>query len=468
MNIFKAYIVIIAVFLAADGQIVFKGYSQSLRRVQDINHSSKEMSFDFLVKNTVKIMDMQNWAIVRRKVLFMQNEARNLELSDGITPGIFATAVLLRIIQDIPAYEWLDIAEWIGIHKHRDMDAKDIDIIEEFAGKFVLYRPELVGYIQDIFIKGEFCLNFTPYTEDLNVEVEEIGSYSLIHNEKKDMEVKSFEVKVESLDEFVMPTPDYMPREIDSVIAAHQGTIDELVTLSDGRVVSAGRDGTIKVWDFKKREVSTIETGLGPVHSLSELPDGGIACVSYSRGGAIGTVWNLVEKKVYYIPSNNANQRTIGFLSDTRSVVHNIGSIFVFDFEKDIVTSFEYHMWEDHFCADLSDGRIVLAGDEVLKIYDLENKTQTALPFLPALTGEVNNLTVISDTKIAISHRLWIVIYDLETLEMRFIPVKDNGISAITALPDGRIVSGCYGEDDSTFSHKGGYPGTIRIWDVRR
>ena len=64
-------------------------------------------------------------------------------------------------------------------------------------------------------------------------------------------------------------------------IQCHDGAILSVRQLKDGRIVTCGTEGFIKVWDLDFREVSRFKNHTGIVNCLCVLKDGG-----FCSGGA--------------------------------------------------------------------------------------------------------------------------------------------------------------------------------------
>ncbi len=75
-------------------------------------------------------------------------------------------------------------------------------------------------------------------------------------------------------------------------LGCHLEGINKLLLLSNGLLISASDDNTLKVWDLdKKIKIMTLEDHTGPITCVAELPDQRI--ISGSRDHTL-KIWNLV------------------------------------------------------------------------------------------------------------------------------------------------------------------------------
>ncbi|WP_454857610.1 P-loop NTPase fold protein [Promicromonospora soli] len=78
------------------------------------------------------------------------------------------------------------------------------------------------------------------------------------------------------------------------VLLGHAGRVNALAVLPDWRIVSAGSDAVVRVWDPETRvQLASLTGHIGPVNAVAALPDGRIV-----SGGSDGSVrvWDLTRE----------------------------------------------------------------------------------------------------------------------------------------------------------------------------
>ena len=200
--------------------------------------------------------------------------------------------------------------------------------------------------------------------------------------------------------------------------AAHQGAIHALLQLAGDRVLSAGADGQLKVWDASGQLLHCLRDGSGAaVHCAVMLP-GGVRAISGSSDGLL-RVWDLETGTLL---------RT---LSDGHGTIHAV--------------------------AVLADGRLVSAAeDRMVKLWDLPSgqvvqtwrgHSSPVSVLLPLRDGRL--LTASLDA----TARLWELPATGEPKELRMLRGHQDSLSSVALVDEERVVTASL-------------DGTLRLWRI--
>lgn len=84
-------------------------------------------------------------------------------------------------------------------------------------------------------------------------------------------------------------------KTITEVSKEHNGRINCLIKLSDGKIASGGQDSTIKIWDIEKKQtIFTLKGHTSMIWDIKELPDNKLISASDDNKSKI---WDLNTKK---------------------------------------------------------------------------------------------------------------------------------------------------------------------------
>ena len=106
----------------------------------------------------------------------------------------------------------------------------------------------------------------------------------------------------------------------EQVLRFHDGAINAVAVLKDGRVVTAGEEGRIAIWQGNEQTPSTVFEGhTGPVVSLAVSPDGAtLASASWDHSLRL---WPLAGGAARVLEGHSQNVNGVAFLPDGRSLV---------------------------------------------------------------------------------------------------------------------------------------------------
>ena len=104
------------------------------------------------------------------------------------------------------------------------------------------------------------------------------------------------------------------------VFRFHDGAVNAVAFLPDGRIVTAGEDGRVALWTAGRQVPDTVLLGHeGPVSAVAVAPDGGsIATASWDRTVRL---WSLRDGKVRVFRGHQQNVNAVGFTPDATALV---------------------------------------------------------------------------------------------------------------------------------------------------
>ncbi|WP_330926814.1 WD40 repeat domain-containing protein [Candidatus Sororendozoicomonas aggregata] len=259
-----------------------------------------------------------------------------------------------------------------------------------------------------------------------------------------------------------------------TTLRGHCYWVLSVTVLNDGRLVSGGSCGIIKVWNLNKPEGKRCEATLthdGGVNCLTILPDGRL--VSGSDDLTL-KVWDLskpvMEQRVSTLGDHKGSVESVTVLSDGR-LASGSGSGFDFDFgfgegainvwdlsqlkgDERTITGDEFpqsHQGPVHSVEQLHDGRLVSASfDKTIKVWSVNN---------------VNNFDIVSDKRHSVGEEQLDktpagekMPHSTPKCSIRYqetLTGHKGCVTSLLVLPDGRLVSGSYDK-------------TIKIWDLSK
>jgi WD40 repeat protein len=155
-------------------------------------------------------------------------------------------------------------------------------------------------------------------------------------------------------------------------LKGHSDTVCALCLLPDGRLASASRDTTIRLWDTKTRhEVARFEGHSEPVISLCVLPDGRLASASWDNTIRLWDVKTGTEST--RLDEESSSIVTLCLMPDGRlaSACAMSGVIMLYDVKTGTVNDhFQSHDGVGALCV-LPHGLIALAKRNTIRLWSL-------------------------------------------------------------------------------------------------
>ena len=238
------------------------------------------------------------------------------------------------------------------------------------------------------------------------------------------------------------------------VLEGHSGSVYCVAALPEGRIVSGSDDWTLRVWDSVSGEcLQVLEGHSALVTCVVALPEGRIVSGS---GDRTLRVWDSVSGECLQVLEGHSDWvDCVAALPDGRIVSGSFdGTLRVWDnVSGECLQVLEGHSALVCCVAALPDGRIVSGSDDgTLRVWDIGSGK--CLQVLEGHSALVRCVAALPEGRIVSGSRdETLRVWDIESGAcLQVLKGYERSVNCVAALPDGRIVSGL---DD----------GTLRVWD---
>jgi WD40 repeat protein len=270
-----------------------------------------------------------------------------------------------------------------------------------------------------------------------------------------------------------------------------KGHSQEVVALAvsrlGDRVLSAGNDGTVRLWDLERcKEIRQMEGPSGQAWGVAFSPDGKLALAG-GQSGSLGLYEVVTGKKVRDLPAHPQAMRAVVFTPDGRKALSacydNILRLWNVDTGVE-VRSFKGHNASIMSVACAPTGKLAatgsLIGDCSVRLWDLD--TGKAVHILKGHTERVMGVAFTPDSKKVVSSawdgavRIWDVATGKELLRCS---ADSEGAAGAPRLglaekrpikgPEGTVGTHFYGvavSPDGRLIASGNEAGLISLWDL--
>lgn len=237
------------------------------------------------------------------------------------------------------------------------------------------------------------------------------------------------------------------------VIAAHQGIVQGLCFVDPNKLVTSGKDGLIKMWDWKYVSKRQFNLGDALLRDVALSPDGALLACAYANEFIIADMSHEVVAKIRLRSPNGVAWSPA---SDRVAVFSDRFDVSIFDRQGNRLFDIP-HPEKPAQVAFSSDGRFVaVIGPTQIQICDASTGLETDRYSLPAKDGGSSVVFSHNDQHLAYGDK-----YGALYLRDR----KSSLISQTLRCESPTNVV-AFGPDDSIIA-SGHADGTIRLWDVK-
>ena len=248
-------------------------------------------------------------------------------------------------------------------------------------------------------------------------------------------------------------------RALSLELGGHDGTVRAVAVLPDGRVVSGGGDGRIRLWDPAVPDVGPVELGHhdAAVWAVAVLPDGRVV-----SGGGDGRIrlWDPAVPDVGPVELGHHDRWVVAVaaLADGRVVSSGVdGRVRVWDPAAPNrgpveLGHYDAPVWA---VAVLPDGRVASGcGDGRIRVRDLDTPDHGPVE-LGQNDGWMFAVAALADGRVVSGEIFRVAVWNpaVPNTDPLELGRHEGSTHSVAVLPDGRVVSG-------------GGDGQVRVWNV--
>jgi WD40 repeat protein/tetratricopeptide (TPR) repeat protein len=236
----------------------------------------------------------------------------------------------------------------------------------------------------------------------------------------------------------------------------HQGSVLSVSFSPDGKqIVTAGSDGTARLWNLDGQEVQQFQGDQGSVRSVSFSPDGKQIVTAGSDGTA--RLWNLDGQEVQQFQGDQGSVRSVSFSPDGKQIVTagSDGTARLWNLDGQEVQQFQGDQGTVSSVSFSPDGKqIVTAGsDGTARLWNLDGQE---VQQFQGDQGWVSSVSFSPDGKQIVTAgadgtaRLW----NLDGQEVQQFQGHQGSVWSVSFSPDGKQII------------TAGADGTARLWNL--
>ncbi|WP_242046234.1 MULTISPECIES: CHAT domain-containing protein [Calothrix] len=222
----------------------------------------------------------------------------------------------------------------------------------------------------------------------------------------------------------------------------HEGSVNSANFSYDGqRIVTAGSDGTARIWDFSGKELLVLQGHQGTVRSANFSPDGQLIVTASFDGTA--RVWNNSGQQLAELKGHQGNVNSANFSPDGKRIV-TAGAdqtVRIWDISGKQLAEFKGHEGSVYSVNFSPDGQriVTAAADKTARVWDLSGKVLAQLQGHTDTVWSANfspdgqRIVTASDDKTA---RVW----DLSGKVLAELKGHSDSVYSASFSPDGQKI----------------------------